>query len=863
MSSDTTETTEAVGLAERGRTFSVPRTLRLALRDLRGGLRGFYVFLACVALGVAVIAGVGALTDALKSSFDKQGQALLGGDVALSRIHVRAIDGERAWLNGQGQVSEIATLRSMARRLDASSQALVELKGVDRAYPLFDRLELKDGAGLEAAIHSGRGAAVDAMLLERLGLKLGDSFRIGAADITVRALIQREPDQIAERLPFGPRVLVSTETLMATGLVQPGSLIRWFYRVRLPGSPGEADLKAFRREVTSALPEAGFTIADRRDPSPSVTRSIERLRQFLTLIGLTSLIVGGVGVANAVATFVDRKRKVIATFKSLGASNRTVFAVFLTEVLLLAGLGVLLGLGLGILFPKLAGAIWGSALPIRLEVAVRPMTLAIAVLYGMLVALAFMLWPLGRAERVRASVLFRDEVADERSRPSRRIVIATAALGLLLAGFAILSSDDRQTAAWFCLAAGIVFAAFLGLGHLIASIVGRIPRPKVPELALALGNIAGPGSLTRSVVLSLGAGLSLLVAIALANTSIVNEFTQRLPANAPTYYVLDITKADWPGFAELVRKEAPGAEIEEAPMLRGRLVALGGRSVEQLKAHPRAQWVLNGDRGLTFAEDIPPGNRVVEGGWWPKGYMGEPLVSFEVELARRLDLKLGDMVTVNVLGRNVTARIASLRELKWENLSINFVMVFSPNTLRSAPYNLLATIRLPNGHAPEEEGRLVQRLAQAYPTITTVRIKDAVDTFAQVFGKVMTAVQVASGVTLLSGAIVLAGALATAQRRRIYQSVLLKTLGATRRRILLAHLAEYLILATVTALIAGLLGTLAAWIVVTKVMDLDFSFSLWAVVQSVLVATGLVLTFGLAGTWRVLQAPAATYLRSE
>ena len=186
-----------------------------------------------------------------------------------------------------------------------------------------------------------------------------------------------------------------------------------------------------------------------------------------------------------------------------------------------------------------------------------------------------------------------------------------------------------------------------------------LPRPKTPELALALGNIGGPGSLTRAVVLSLGAGLSLLVAVALANTAIVAEFVERLPANAPSYYVLDITKSEWPAFTQAVHKQQPLAKIADAPMLRGRLVALGGIPVEQMKAPPEAQWVLNGDRGLTFADEVPQGSKVVAGTWWGKDYAGEPLVSFEVELARKLGLKIGDSVTVNVLGRNITARVSN------------------------------------------------------------------------------------------------------------------------------------------------------------------------------------------------------------
>jgi putative ABC transport system permease protein len=404
---------------------------------------------------------------------------------------------------------------------------------------------------------------------------------------------------------------------------------------------------------------------------------------------------------------------------------------------------------------------------------------------------------------------------------------------------------------------------FLVLGTAVTWIARRVPRPRLPELALAVGNLGAPGGLTRSVVLSLGAGLSLLVAVALADASLIKELRERLPVRSPDYFVLDIPKADYQAITALVQGEVPGTVVEDAPMLRGRLVRLNGTPVEQIEAPPEAQWVLNGDRGLSYSDTIPEGSKVKAGAWWDAGYTGDPLVSFEVELAEKLGLNLGDTVMVNILGRNVTARIANLRELKWESLAINFVMVFSPNTLKGAPHNLLATITLPPGTSIATEAQVVRALGRTYPSVTAIRVKDVLDAFNAVFTKVMTAIRVAGSVTLLAGALVLAGALATAQRRRILEAVILKTLGATRRRILTSHVLEYVLLAAVTALFAVALGSIVAWIAVTEVMRIPFSFSLSAVALALGLSTGLVLLFGGAGTWAVLRAPAVPYLRSE
>ncbi|MFA9443223.1 MAG: ABC transporter permease [Hyphomicrobium sp.] len=856
-------TTEGLASAPQIRDWRMPRLLGIAVRELRSGLSGFRIFIACVALGVTVITGVGAVSDALRAGFERQGEAILGGDATLSRMHVRSEGAERAVLSNLGTLSETATMRTMARRTDGSDQALAELKIVDAKYPLVGAVELGNVVPLQEALR--HGAVIDPILLERLALKVGDHMKLGAEEVEISGTIKSEPDTITDRLTYGPRVLISLETLEKTGLVRPGTLIRWRYALKLDPSrsASEDELLALRERVNSELPESGFTVRDRRDPSPRVSQVLERLRQFLTLIGLTALLVGGVGVANAVATFIDKRRKVIATMKSVGATSRMVLTVFLVQIIVVSVIGIAIGLLLGTLLPIVLNGLYGDILPIQVEITVSALSILSAAVYGFAVAMLFAIWPLGRVERVSASVLFRDEVAPERTWPRAWVIVVTVALALALVAFALVTSDSKRIALYFCGGLVVLFAVFIALGAAVTWVARRVPRSRLPELALAVGNLGAPGGLTRSVVLSLGAGLSLLVAVALADASLIKELRERLPIRSPDYFVLDIPKADYPALTALVQEEVPGTIVEDAPMLRGRLVRLNGTPVEKIKAPPEAQWVLNGDRGLSYSDTVPEGSKVKAGAWWETGYDGDPLVSFEIELAEKLGLKLGDTVTVNILGRNVTARIANLREVKWESLAINFVMVFSPNTLRGAPHNLLATISLPPGTPMGMEAQVIRSLGRAYPSVTAIRVRDVLDAFNAVFTKVMTAIRVAGSVTLLAGALVLAGALATAQRRRILEAVILKTLGATRRRILTSHVLEYVLLAGVTALFAVALGSIAAWIAVTDVMKIPFSFSLSAVALALSLSTGLVLLFGGAGTWAVLRAPAVPYLRSE
>jgi putative ABC transport system permease protein len=858
----------AAATLERGQPVSrptLPLVFALAMREMRNGLRGFYVFIACVALGVAAITAVGALADAMRASFEAQGEVLLGGDVTLARPHKAAEGAERAWLAKQGALSEVATLRAMGRRPDGSDQVLIELRGVDAAYPLVGTMKLSDGLSLTDAVRREPGAAVDPILLERLSLKVGDRLSIGKIEVPIRATIDAEPDKITERFNVGPRVMVSLDTLQRSGLIEPGSLVTWRYALKLADNAGasNAGLIAFRKAAKKALPEGGFSYRDRRDPAPQVSRTLERLRQFLTLVGLTALLVGGVGIANAVATYIDRRRRVIATFKSLGATTRTIFGVHLLQVLTFSAIGITIGIGVGLLVPSALTSLLGNALPIKADLTVTARSLVTAAAYGILVVLLFTLWPLGRAGQVRAGVLFRDEVAPERRLPGAAVLAGTAVAALALLGLPILTSEAPHLALYYCLALIGVFAAFWGLGSGVTWLSRRVPRPGRPELALAVRNLGAPGGLTRAIVLSLGAGLSLLVSVALVDHSIVEDLTGRLPERTPSYFVLDLKRGDSEPFQALVHERFPAARVQQAPMLRGRMVKLGETPVEKVKAPPEAAWVLTGDRGLTYSATLPEGTRVVEGAWWPADYKGEPLVSFDIEIAKGLRLKVGDTVTVNVLGRNVTARVANLREVKWEDLSLNFVMVFSPNTLDGAPHNLLATITLPKDVDLAAEAKLARDIGRTFPSTTAIRVKDAIAAFNAIFERIMVAVRAAGSVTLIAGALVLAGALATAQRRRIKQAVILKTLGATRRRILASHLIEYAILALATSAIALIAGTISAWITIAGVMDFHFSFSWRTATEAMLLALALVAVFGGYGTWRVLREPAVPYLRSE
>ncbi len=493
---------------------------------------------------------------------------------------------------------------------------------------------------------------------------------------------------------------------------------------------------------------------------------------------------------------------------------------------------------------------FGSIIPLPVVPSLHPAVLALAIVYGLLTALAFALWPLGRAHDISVTMLFRDQIAAERNWPRRRYVIATAAIAALLAALAVITSYDPRVAIYFVIAAALVFLLLRLIAQLTMALARRAPRLRSTVLRLAIGNIHRPGALTPSVVLSLGLGLALLVTVIEIDGNLHREFAAALPEHAPTFFFLDVPSADAARFDTFVRDQAPGAKLEQVPMLRGRIVAAKGIKADELKAAEGSRWVLRGDRGITYATQVPQGSRIVEGQWWDANYSGEPLVSLESRTAHDLDLKIGDTITVNVLGRNFTARIANLREVEWENLGINFVLVFSPGLFEHAPHTDIATLTFADGGTPAEETKIIKALADAFPTVTAVRVKDALDAIGGLIGNLVLALRGASSITLIAAALVLGGALAASQRFRIYDAVILKTFGATRPRLTAAYALEYLLIGLATAVFGVAAGSIAADLIVTKVMDFPFVFVPGAAAAAALARLWLRLWSDLPGLFR-------------
>jgi putative ABC transport system permease protein len=839
-------------------------SLRYALRELRGGLRGFYVFIACIALGVMAISGVGSIAASLRDGLAREGRTLLGGDIAFTLFQREARPAELAFLHAHGQVSVAATSRVMARASDGRL-ALVELKAVDSAYPLLGELKLTPKLPLDELLDERDGmfgAAVDPTLLPRLDLKIGDVVTVGDARFQIRSVVDAEPDKLAGNIGLGPRFLVGEAGLHATGLIQPGSLVRWTYRLKLPdGGDDDRATAALIDDAQTAAPDAGWDIRSRANASPQLERTIDRFTQFLTLVGLAALLVGGVGVANAVKSHIDRRLDVIAALKALGATGRDVFSIYLTQVVVLAGLGSVIGLAAGAALPFVVVGLFGRLLPLPVVPTVHPGELALALVYGLLTALAFGLWPLGRVHDVPVAALFREAVIAEWHRPRWRTLALMASVVAMLVAVVIGLAYDKRIAAVFVVSSVVVFALLRGIAAAVMGLARGVPRSRFTMLRLAISNIYRPGALTPSVVLSLGLGLTVLVTVTQIDGNLRRQFLAALPEHAPSFFFIDIPAADAKRFGDFLTKVEPQSTVEDVPMLRGRIVAARGVKAEELNPSQDSEWVLQSDRGLTYTSEIPKGSKIVEGEWWSADYAGPPLVSIEKKIADGLKLKIGDEIVVNVLGRNIAAKIGNMRNIDWQGMGINFVLVFSPNAFKGAPHTHVATLTVPRPD-PADDARIIKQVADAFPMVTSVRVREVMETVGGVVTNLALAIRGASAVTLISAILVLGGALAAGHRHRVYDAVILKTLGATRIRLLGAYALEYLLIGLATAVFGVIAGSVAAWLIVTRLMTLSFVWQAGSAAGVVAAALIVTVGLGLAGTLLALNQKPASVLRN-
>jgi putative ABC transport system permease protein len=832
---------------------------RFARRELRGGVRGLRIVLACLALGVAAIASVGSLREGIARGLAADGRRLLGGDLEIQGGAEPLPDALRVWLRARGAtISDVVSMRSMLVA-PSGDRMLVELKAVDPAWPLVGQASFAPAQSVASAIdqRDGRfGAAADQLVLDRLCLHPGDRVRIGNATLTLRGTVTAEPDRVSSPSIFGPRVLVSSAVLPTTGLLQPGAIVEHNLRLALPAG---GDAPALITALRAAFPDTGWRLRDTSNAAPGMLQFIDQTSLFMTLVGLTSLLVGGIGVANGVRAWLEARARSIATLRCLGAPPRLVFFVCLIQVAALSAVGVAIGLAAGVVLPIVAVWALGDILPVPPQTGIFFAPLALAACYGMLTAATFALWPLGRAMRISGGALFRDAVLPTLQRPPWPLLAANGVLIAALVALTVLTSPQRGFAIDFCAAAAVMLGLFRAGGDGLTWLAARVPAPRWPWARLGLANLHRPGSATPLLLVSVGVGLSTLAAVALIEGNIDRQVLEQMPEKAPSFFFIDVQNDQVPAFRKLVEATPGVSDFKQVPSLRARIVAVKGVPVDQVHTTPDTAWALRGDRGLTYAAAMPEGTRLTEGEWWPATYDGPPLVSFDAGLAKGWGVGIGDVIRVNVLGRDIDLKIASLRDIAWRNMGINFTLVASPGLLEHAPHTHIATVRA----TPDAQGGLLRAVTDAFPNVSGIRIADVLQAVASLLGQIGAALTATGSLTLAAGALVLAGAVAAGQRRRVQEAVILKALGATRAQIRAAWLVEFGVLGAVAGVLAAVVGTAASFAVMHYVMHTDWSFMPGILAVTVAGCVALMLGFGYAGTAAALRAKAAPLLRNE
>lgn len=825
--------------------------LRLAWRELRAGLRGLRVVVACLALGVAAIAGVGSLRAGIEAGLAADGARILGGDIAIQGGAAPLPDTLRDWLRARGaRLSDVVSMRSMAVAPDGA-RLLVELKAVDAAWPLYGTARLSPDGALRVGAVAG-----ERLVLERLGVQPGAALTLGGASLALQATLTEEPDAVSNPSIIGPRLLMRLEDLDRAHLVQPGAIVEHQLRVALPEG---ASVKATIADLRAAFPGTGWRLRDSGNAAPNVSQFLERTSLFMTLVGLSALLVGGIGVANGVRAWLEARARGIAILRCLGASGRLVFAVSAWQVAALSALGILLGLAMGALLPRLAAAVLGDALPVAPLGGLFLRPLALAACYGVLTSAAFALAPLSRAMRISGAALFRDALLPQAARWPVWLMLSTAGLGAAQVLLTVLASEDQLFALGFCASAAAMLLLFrAGAWGLMR--LAPLLRPRgLPALRLGLGNLTRPGSAAPLMLVSVGLGLSTLAAVALIQGNIERQVQEQLPERAPSFFFIDIQNSQMGRFREILAADPAVRDLREVPNLRARLVALGGVPVEQVRATPDSVWALRGDRGLTYAAAMPEGTRLVAGSWWPVDYRGAPLVSLDASLARGWGVKLGDVIRVNVLGRDIDLTVTSLRDVAWRSMGINFTLIASPGLLERAPHTHIATVRVD----PPDEARLLRAVTEALPNVSGIRVADVLAAVGALLGQIAAALTAVGSLTLAAGALVLAASVASGQRRRIAEAVILKSLGASQHQLRLAWLVEFAALGLTAGLIAALVGSAASYAVMHYVMAADWALLPGRLAMTLLGCITLMMVLGALGTEAALRARPAPLLRND
>lgn len=839
--------------------------MRIAVLDLRGDVRRFIILLACLALGVGAIAAVSSVGAALQAAVDRDARVILGGDIEVRHRGSDLPAEQRSAVEALGPTARVVDINARASAADASQ--LLSLRAVSDGYPLVGTVTLGPEPSTVTltdalAIRDGLpGTVVDPRVLERLGIAIGDTIRIGNADFAVRATLLALPDQAAQGFQLGLPAIVSDTALAAAGLDQPGVLSRYSYKIMLPSGDAQKAIDA----LDAAYPDADWDLRQPADAAANLKRFFDLFARFLTLVGLSSLLVGGVGVSNAVSAYIAERQTSIATLRSLGATSARIMLHFLTQILILSLAGVVLGLLLGAATSLLALPVLSGMLSIDLPPTIDARSLLTAAGFGLLIGFAFALLPLRGAQKLKPASLFRSAGGSESRMGWRDLLNWRTALPLLvalgaIAGLAVFTTGAPWLVLWYAVGALAAFALLRLAAWLLQVVLRLLPPLANAKMRQAIRAIHRPGAAAPVVVLSLGMGLALLLMITLLDQNLRAQIDGAVAEDAPAFVLLDMPKDQVP-LVEAFAAADPGIEkLATIPMLRGTIETIKDRPVADLGPMPDdIADLFQGDTALSWARAVPEGSTVVDGDWWPDDYAGAPLVSLSTELREPLGLAVGDTMSIAIAGRPLNVTIANFREIDWREGGLNFRLLVSPGVIENAPQTVMGSIDVVDGAAAAVESRL----SKAFPALSFLPVGDALERIEDILSSLANAVALVGSLAVVSGILVLAGAMTVGRKQREADAVVMKVLGATRRDVITAFVVEYGLLGLLAATMGAVLGLGAAWAILTFVMEISFAPNLLTVLTVVIGAVAATIATGVLTTWSAMSVRPARQLRAE
>ncbi|MCE2516740.1 MAG: ABC transporter permease [Alphaproteobacteria bacterium] len=835
---------------------------QIAIRELRGSLSKFRVFLIALTLGVTAIGAVGSIAESMRYGIAVNSRLLFGGDLDASSTHKPAPKVVLEEMAKHGQTSSVIMMRAMLGSVkdDQPIRRLVSLKVVDDHWPLLGAPRLDPPIPLDQAlsvVKGNPGIVANPGLLRVLGADVGDTVRLGDIDVHVSAILLHEPDRSFGFEQFAPSVILADENLDATGLNVPGALMT--YRERLLLDNPARDL-AILSLLKSTSENSLVRLRHHRQGSAGFQAFLSRTETFLTLVSLTALLIGGLGVSSAVRAWLTNRMPVLATLKCLGAPAPLIFWVYFIQVLILTTLGVALGLGLAVITPWVVKALLGAVVVVPIETGLFPAPLLAAGGFGFLTAITFSVWPLGKAREVNPSQLFRTLITVPTGKPKKRYlgVIALSTIGLMALTW--WATTSPVLAIGFMVGVLGSLALLAVLGDVVVRSIKRLPKIRNTALSLAMAALVRPGNSTRTVIVTFGLGLTVLVAIAVSEFNMNRQINTRLEDEAPAWFFIDIQPHQQEEFLSTTAGFVGADNIVMVPLVRGRVVALNGVPAAEINAPQSEEWILRGDRGLTWSPTPPEGARIVKGEWWDADHTGPMEVSMDDEAMVAFGLDLGDSVTLNIAGRELMATITSSRQIEWQNFGLNFVFVLSPGMIEAAPHNWVATVATDD---PETEAAVDRNVAALMPNVSSISVREAAVTVGRILGLVSMAIQITASITLVAGFSVLAGTVAASEARRINSSIILKVLGATRRVILMSYIYEYALLGLITGLVAVAIGTAASYAVIGIFLQTSFVFPPVLAAGVALGGAMATVVLGLIGASRTLGRKPGPVLRQD